>query len=89
MSVMAAWYCGGTGDAARGPVDRGVSLWRAFVAVRPEARAGVSCRRFARIRFPGMSICLASCSWWCVRMLEFAWEGAKGVGAWPVENRKR
>ena len=63
MSVMRAWCCGGRGDAARGPVDRGVSLCRVVVAMRPGRRGGAPCRRCARIRFPGMSICFAGFSW--------------------------
>ena len=57
----------GRGDTARGPVDRGVSLFRVVVAMWPGRRDGVPRRWYARVWFPRMSICLAGCrgAWGC------------------------
>ena len=88
MSVIRAWCCGGRDGAARGPVDRGVFLRRVVVALWSGRRGSVPCRQRARDWFPGMSICLTGCPWCCMRMLGSAYEGAKGLDAWLVENRK-
>ena len=79
--------CGGRGGAALGPVNRGVFLRRVVVALWSGRRGSVPCRRCARVWFPGMSICLVGCPRCCVRVLGSAYEGAEGLGAWPVENR--
>ena len=85
--MMRAVCCGGRGGAARGPVDRGVFM-RRVVFARWSGRWGrVPCRSYARVWFPGLSICLVGCLWCCVRMMGPAYEGAEGLGAWPVENR--
>ena len=88
MSAMRAMCCGGRGGAARGPVDRGVFLRRVVVALWSGRRGSVPCRRCARVWFPCMSICLVDCPWCCVMMLGSASEGAEGLDAWPVGNRK-
>ena len=87
MSLMRALCCGGRGGAARSPVDRGVFLRRVVVAWWSGRRGSVPFRRCARVWFRGMSICLVGCPRCCVRMLGPAYEGAEGLGAWPVENR--
>ena len=87
MSVMRALCCGGRGGAARGPADRGVFLRRVVVARWSGRHGSVPCRRRARVWFPGVSICLAGCSWCSARLLCPAYEGAERLGAFPVENR--
>ena len=86
MSVMRALCCGGGGGTARGLVDRGVFLSKVIAARWPGHRGRVPCRRCARVWFSGMSMCLVACLWYCVGMLGPAYEGAQGLGAWPVEN---
>ena len=88
MSVMRALCCGGRDGAARGPVDRGVFLRRVVVALWSGRRGSVPCRRCARDWLPGMSMCWVFFPWCCMRMLGLAYEVAKGLDAWPVENRK-
>ena len=88
MSVNHAVCCGGRGGAGRGPADRGVLLRRVVVVLWSERRGSVPCRRCARVWFPCMSICLVGFPWCCVRMLGSAYEGVKGLDAWPVKNRK-
>ena len=85
---MRALRCGGRGAAARGPVDHVVFLRRVLVVLLSGRRGSVPCRRYARVWFPGMSICLVGCPWCCLGMLGSAYEGAEGLDAWSVENRK-
>ena len=86
MSVMRVMCCRGRVGSARDPVDRGVFLRRVVVALWSERRGSVPCCRCARVWLPCMLICLVGCPWCCVRTLGPAYEGAKGLGAWPVKN---
>ena len=77
---MRARCCGGRGDAAKGPVDRGMSLCRVVVAMWPGRRDGVPCPRRLRM-FISRRIDLLS--WLLVMMcvvLEFAGAGRSGAG---------
>ena len=62
MSVVCARRCGGIGGAAKGPVDRGMSLGRVVVAMWPGRWDGAPCRRRVRIWLPGVSLCLVGYS---------------------------
>ena len=80
LSVMCAGSCEGNGGAARGPVDCGASMRRLVVGKQPGRRGSAPCGRCARIWFPVASSCLVEYFQGCVGRLEFAGNGARGVG---------
>ena len=82
--VRCAWCCGGRGDAARGPADRGISLYRVIVAMWPGSSGRCALSPARANFFPGRIDLL---SWLFVMMcgvLEFVGKGHSGSGAWPA-----
>ena len=80
LSVMRAGCNEGKRDAMRGPVHCGASMRRVVVGLLPGHRVSAPCRRCVRIWFSVASIRLVEYLRGCAGMLEFAGDGAWGLG---------